>query len=598
MNKSTTSSFVLIIKRVLGFCFALMLCIGGTHANVNAASNFSIEKEAILSALYEADIASLREAIDLGIVSCEELTDYYLKRISAYNKTYNCFITICDNALEVAGQRDKALADGTATGLLFGIPIVIKDNINLQGYHTTNGHTKTSDQIAAQNAKIVDYLLAEGAVIIAKANMSTDAQSARDSISKAVGQTKNAYNTYLSSAGSSGGSAVSTSLNFTAAALGTDTNSSLRLPAVYAGCVSLRGTFGLIPMDGVTPLNSTRDIPGAITRMVYDQAIMLDALTCGKYQYTDQLNGNVLQGLRIGVMKELSYPVPNRTDRTEANIDPEISAAFTNALEELKAEGVELVEVSMTNIFSLYQATINSNAADKKEALYTAFTNMLAKYNVSAIVFPTYLTTPLRTGIDSDGNSWNVWTQTFINNCAILSPSASLPEISIPIGLHSLGCGISMEIAAPRNQEQLLLNIAYSYELCCNHRTVPTGAPDTYESSNVGTLKQIIDFYKNQSWPQTSPAPTPAPIPTPTQTPTPAPTPAPTQAPIFPTATHTASSKPTQTIAPTRTPPATPIQSGESGKANRIRVMVGIILAVAILLFIIVSKTAPKRRYK
>ena len=204
------------------------------------------------------------------------------------------------------------------------------------------------------------------------------------------------------------------------------------------------------------------------------------------------------------------------------------------------------------------------------------------------------MTTPLRTGIDSDGNSWNVWTQTFINNCAILSPSASLPEISIPIGLHSLGCGISMEIAAPRNQEQLLLNIAYSYELCCNHRTVPTGAPDTYESSNVGTLKQIIDFYKNQSWPQTSPAPTP----TPTQTPTPAPTPAPTQAPIFPTATHTASSKPTQTIAPTRTPPATPIQSGESGKANRIRVMVGIILAVAILLFIIVSKTAPKRSYK
>ena len=165
-----------------------------------------------------------------------------------------------------------------------------------------------------------------------------------------------------------------------------------------------------------------------------------------------------------------------------------------------------------------------------------------------------------------------------------------------------MGCGIGMEIAAPRNQEQLLLNIAYSYELCCNHRTVPTGAPDTYESSNVGTLKQIIDFYKNQSWPQTSPAPTPAPIPTPTQTPTPnpipTPTPTPTPAPIFPTSTPTASSEPTQTIAPTRTPPATPIQSGESGKANRIRVMVGIILAVAILLFIIVSKTAPKRRYK
>ncbi len=583
------------MKRLLIFCLALILCMGVTPVIANTASDFSVEKEAVLSALYEADIATLREAIDLSIVSCEELTDYYLDRISAYNKPYNCFITICDNALEVARERDKALADGSAKGILFGIPIVIKDNIDLEGYHTTNGHKKTDSQIADDNAKIVDYLLAEGAVIIAKANMSTDAQSARDSISKAVGQTKNAYNKYLSAAGSSGGSAVSTSLNFTAAALGTDTNSSLRLPAAYAGCVSLRGTFDLISRDGVTGLNSTRDIPGAITRTVYDQAIMLDALTGGQYEYTKQLRADALQGLRIGVMKELCYPVANRTDRTQANIDPEISTAFASALEELKAEGVELVEVSMPNVFSLYNATINSNASSKKEALYKAFNNMLAEYNVSAVVFPTYLTTPLRSGTDPDGKYWDVWQQTFINNCAIFSPSAGLPEINVPIGMHSLGCGIGMEIAAPKNQEQLLLDIAYSYTLRYDHRTAPTGAPDTYESSNIGTLQQIIDMYEkaNETESSTTPASTSAPITTTTlvtesQTQTVTTTQAPstplTQSPTSPTTTPTIT-----------TQVATP--STKSGKASRIYVVI-IMPLVAALLLILAFRLNKKIKYK
>ena len=207
-----------MMKKLQCIWLAALLCVVSFQAAANSANNkiINIKKEAVLSALYEADILEIREAIKLGIISCEEITAYYLERISAYNQTYNCFITICDDALEIAKKRDWDLANGKAEGILFGVPIVIKDNIDIAGYHTTNGHKKTDKQIAQNNADIVDYLLSQGAVIIAKTNMSTDAQSARDSKSDVAGRTHNAYNKYLSASGSSGGSAVATSLNFAA----------------------------------------------------------------------------------------------------------------------------------------------------------------------------------------------------------------------------------------------------------------------------------------------------------------------------------------------------------------------------------------------
>ena len=485
------------MKRILVFTVILILLTGLVCVHAQPPEEFPIQQDAIFSALYEADIATLREAIDLKLISCEALTAYYLERIIAYNQLYNCFITMCDDALDVARQRDQALAAGTATGSLFGIPIVIKDNMHLAGYHTTNGHEKKDSQIANNNATVVDYLLKEGAVIIAKANMSTEARSARDSSSKVAGKTRNAYNRYLSPAGSSGGSAVSTSLNFTVASLGTDTNSSLRLPAAYAGCVSLRATHGLISQDGIIALVSARDTAGAITRTVYDQAIMLDVLTGGTYQYTKNLNANALKGMRLGILKELCYPIPEEKEyRTEANLDPEITTAFAAAVEELRQAGAEVVEVSFPNIFELSAATTASETASNKDALHTAFQKVLEQNNVCAVIFPTYLSTPLRSGADTNGKYWNVWNQLLLSNCDFLSPSGSLPEITVPIGLHSLGCGIGMEIAAPRNQEQLLLNIAYSYTSRYNHRAVPTGAPNTYAAANAGSLREILDAYK------------------------------------------------------------------------------------------------------
>lgn len=452
------------------------------------------EKNALLSALFQADIATQREAIALRLITCRELTDYYLERIEAYNKPYNCFITLCDNATEVADRRDAALAAGEAKGSLFGIPIVVKDNIDYEGYHTTNGYKKKDEQIAKDNAAIVDNLIAEGAVILAKTNMSKGAQDARLSISSSVGETRNAYNIDLACGGSSGGSAVATALHFAAGSLGTDTNSSLRYPAALNGCVSLRPTTGLLDRDGIVILNTKRDTPGAITRTVKDQAILLDTLV-GSGTYTQNLNANALEGLRIGILKELSGPVSSLSSRKAGNLDKEILAAFDRAVEELRACGAEVIEVSMPKVFTLSNACAN-NTKKSVNAFYTAFEALLKDNDIAAVIFPTYLHAPQWRGVSESG-TLKVYEQNFVTNVKILAPPLGIPEITVPIGTHSRGAGIGLEIASLRNNEQLLLDMAYSYTTQYDHRAIPEGAADLYAAYGGASLSEILADYRD-----------------------------------------------------------------------------------------------------
>lgn len=498
------------MKRALSLILAILLCFSSVI--FISAENTTVSKDQILASLYDADIAEIREAIDSKKVTCEELTRYYLYRIQKYDSKFNCFISICSDALDVAKERDKELAAGKNSGLLFGVPVVIKDNMDLAGYYTTNGHNTDALTIADSNADVVNYLLREGAVIIAKTNMSTDAQDARVSTSEIVGETQNAYNALLASGGSSGGTAVAVSLNFAAAGLGTDTNSSLRIPAVLNGCVSLRSTFGLISTDGIIQLNGSRDVAGAITRTVYDQAVMMDVLTQGEYNYTKNLNKNALKGAKIGILSELTYPITNLSeydkttlrsqtwselnDRAKAsNYDKEVLTAFENAVKELEACGAEVVTISMPNLFKLSDKTFNSSQTSLKKALYEDFKKVISKSGVDAVIFPTYSSTPLKSGTDENGKYWNAWSQVFINNCRTLSPSASIPEMSVLIGQHSSGAGIGMEIASLKNSEQLLLDLAYSYTQSYDHRVTPKSVPHINGSL---TAELTLEFFEKQ----------------------------------------------------------------------------------------------------
>ena len=502
------------MKRLLSLFIAVLLIFSSFTIVFAENKTSAVDKKAILSALYEADISTIREAIDNRLVSCEELTSYYIERIEEYNGKYNCFISLCDDALTVAKERDATLLKGRNKGSLFGVPVVIKDNMNLKDYYTTNGHQLENSKIASDNAHVVSLLLEQGAIIIGKTNMSTDAQDARTSYSKIKGETKNAYNTLLSAGGSSGGTASAVSLNFSVAGLGTDTNSSLRIPAILNGCYSLRPTLEKISFDGCTHLNNSRDAIGAITRSVYDQAIMLDVLTENQYSFERNLDSNAVSGLKFGILSELTYPVEttiiNEADeelknkiirqfdiqyRTEKNIDPEVAHSFNSAVKNLEACGAQVVTVSMPHIYESAYPTFVNHRFSIKDVFYNEIKAFMKENDLDALIFPTYLSTPLKSGTDSSGKTWNVWSQVFLNNCRVISPSTRMPEMSLLIGYHSSGAGIGMEILSDKNTEQMLLNIAYSYSQKYDCRQAPSGAPDLYSKWNIGSLEDILQKY-------------------------------------------------------------------------------------------------------
>ena len=485
------------MRKVITLLLCLLLLLPRSFAadfEITDDDTVEVNKEALLAALYEADISSIREAIDLGLITCVELTEYYLERIEAYNDTFQCFITLCDNALQVAEERDAELASGKAEGKLFGIPIVVKDNIDYEGYPTTNGLWSYNNYPASRSATIVQYLLDEGAVILGKTNMSAAAQDALCSINASGLQTFNAYNQNLSSGGSSGGSASAVSLNFAVVGLGTDTNSSLRYPSALNGCVTLRTTFGLLDRDGCTILNYSRDTPGAITRSVMDQAIMLDVMSGGTYAYAENLDANALSEMRIGVLSELAYPIDGSYNRKDSDLDDEIQAAFHNAVEELIDCGAEVVVVSMPEIFTEI-ASANSDYNYSRERLYDKMEALMEEYSVKALIFPTYLHSPHYVTYEYlQGKS--IFDQPYICNCATLSPLTGAPELTLPIGQHTRGAAIGMEIFSLKNQEQLLLNIAYSYSERYDHRQAPDTAPSLHHGDQELTLEEFLEQYR------------------------------------------------------------------------------------------------------
>ncbi len=481
-----------LIVFLLCFLLSMQTLAAGNGEIEDLFPESADDRQALLAALYEADISTLREAIDLGLISCRELTEYYLERIDAYNETYNCFITLCDNALDVADKRDAALADGTAEGALFGIPVVVKDNIDYEGYPTTNGYWYYKS-VCYESAAVVQYLLDEGAIVLGKTNMSAGAQDAISSVSDRVLETFNAYNAELASGGSSGGSASAVSLNFAAAGLGTDTNVSLRYPSALNGCVTLRPTVGLLESEGCVVLNPSRDTPGAITRSVADQAIMLDVLTGGTQGYAEKLNENALEGMRIGVLAELSYPLPGSYERSEDALDAEVCAAFDSAVAEFTSCGAEVVTVSMPEIF-YYAESMAIVSTHLREAMYAKVTALMEENNVSVLIFPTYLHTPHYSVTKHPASSYP-----FVCNCTKLSPLTGAPELTLPIGTHSLGAGIGLEIFALRGEEQLLLDVACSYTARYDHRQAPENAPSLYDAGEALTLREYIDRVQERS---------------------------------------------------------------------------------------------------
>ena len=254
----------------------------------NSTSGLGVNKTAVENSIYDVIINEL----DMADATVSTMIDT---------------LKLVPSSIALAGAEVELVSRMAREQVLKNALLKVKDNYDYAGYPTTNGYSRERAYIATENAYAVDRLLDEGAVIIGKTNMSTEAQSAADSLSFAIGETYNAYSRELSPGGSSGGTAVAVSLKMAAAGLGSDTNSSLRLPAAYNGDVTLRSTTGLVSTEGIVPLSRSRDVAGAITRNVEDLAVMMDVLTDREHNYREALRDDALEGVRIGVVRELSY---------------------------------------------------------------------------------------------------------------------------------------------------------------------------------------------------------------------------------------------------------------------------------------------------
>jgi len=219
-----------------------------------------------------------------------------------------------------------------AAGPLHGVPVAVKDNINVQGVVTTNASTVGVPPPAERDASVVARLRTAGAELLCKTNL---LEYAAGSVNPAYGMTFNPRDESRTSGGSSTGSAALVAAGVCDLALGTDTGGSIRIPAAYCGIVGLKPTFGLIPLDGVFPLSQSCDHVGTLTRTVAQTAALVSVLAGRAIELRP------VTGLRVGVL---------RRQLDDPDLVPAVRERVQEAIERLGAAGFEVVDLDVPEL--------------------------------------------------------------------------------------------------------------------------------------------------------------------------------------------------------------------------------------------------------
>lgn len=307
--------------------------------------------------LLVSDIATLRQRMSNGSLSCRQLTEAYLDRIDEIDRSgplLRAVIEVNPDALETADRIDAERHSGADCGLMSGIPVLIKDNIE-----TADRMVTSAGSLALENFKsafegpVVKRLRNAGAVILGKTNLSEWANfrssASMSGWSSRGGQTKNPYVLDRSPSGSSSGAAVAVAASLCAVAVGTETNGSIVAPCSACGVVGIKPTLGLIQKDGIIRISRTFDTAGPIARTVADAAILLNVISdngAGERRtqesikrplidYSSFLDSGGLAGRRLGVEKAFLKG------------HARVVKLFRQAIDVLKNLGAEVVEVAL-----------------------------------------------------------------------------------------------------------------------------------------------------------------------------------------------------------------------------------------------------------
>lgn len=321
-----------------------------------ALSDFTETRyEALKPLILEQDIPSLQNYIQTGNLSYEDLTKFYLYRIRRFDRendlSLNAVISLNPHVISEAKQKDIDLMNKMRKRPIFGMPILLKDNINTMDMPTTSGAVAFQNN-NTDDAFIVERLKDDGALILGKVNMSEwayffcgDCPSGYSAIG---GQTLNPYGRkIMDTGGSSSGSGVAVAANFCVAAVGTETSGSILSPSSKNSGVGLKPTVGLLSRSGIVPISSTLDTPGPMAKNVTDTAILLDAMLGIDDKDPKSIDGNLkntsyfesilerngLEGSRFGVFKTM--------------LDDSL---YQKAIDDLKSKGAAIVEIEPEKI--------------------------------------------------------------------------------------------------------------------------------------------------------------------------------------------------------------------------------------------------------
>jgi amidase len=478
----------------------------------------------------------LVDGIDDGALNSEVITAAYLARIAAVDDagpTLNAVIATFPDALDQARAMDAELKAGKYRGPMHGMPVLVKDNIEVAGpIATTAGSLALTANITNRDAALIARLREAGAVILGKTNLSEWANIRSDNStsgwSAVGGLTKNPHALDRNACGSSSGSGAAMAAGLAAATIGTETDGSITCPAGVNGVVGFKPTVGLVSRRYVVPISHSQDTAGPMTKTVRDAAIMLTAMAgsdpedratadADKWRgdYAIGLSADALKGMRIGVLRA-------------PNVD---AGLFDAALAKLKEGGAEILVLDTSSIdrqqigqaeFKVLLAELKADLAAYLQSLpdglvthktladVIAFNAANADAELKHFDQGTFILADKEQGLDdpaylaalatskrlaSEGldrlfvlNKVDVivaqtngpaWLSTLGKGDAFSGPSASAlpavagyPHLTVPMGLSN-GLPIGLSFIGPKWHDHLVLKTGYAYESLSKARVQP-----------------------------------------------------------------------------------------------------------------------------
>ena len=490
-------SLILILSLLLSFSSYAEEADPQNSAQFNAL--FTTEE------LMDATVSELIDAMISNRLTAQKLVQMYIDRMEAYDRSLglNCIISINPAALEEAKRADEALASGRILGRLHGIPVLVKDNIDVEGMATTCGDINRRHEIADADARVITLLKEEGAIILGKTNMSEYAVSGAESSSTMGGTVHNAYDLKRTPAGSSGGTAVAITCNFAAVGLGTDTSSSIRRPASFANIVGLRPSFGLVSQYGLYCLNEGQDIIGPMCRTVEDTALLLDILAgsdpndresanADQYipteGYLDSLNAGGLEGKRIGYLAS-SFGTGYRP------LDDKIQGLAEQARQTLISGGAELVDLSaVLTDDQIYRWSIR-NARSACGEIREAVAEILEENRIDGVIYLSQLDVA-----ELQNYAWDESNNNPTGYINVFGPIGGLPEVMVPMGFsetdpekgfdYPLPLGLS--IFSGYGEDAEVLELAYAFEQLVQARQQPPFTPALADANLEALAAQLL----------------------------------------------------------------------------------------------------------